>query len=229
VLLLPTGLPRRISKAFPSFAGTVLVFAGAIMDIARLVLEYIRAILSWPVVLGLLGIYFLKTFHQPVADLLRRFTKAAGYGVSIEAAGPSTQLQEIKETGVPRPVEDQLREYVRENPAEVVREFIRTFNAYWFERSFNLIFGTQILLLEYLLDKGKEGESYVGLEQFHREFLRRGGFQTTQFADYLGFLLYLNFIRYEGDPIQVYITPYGVDFVSYLRAQYAGHYRLKPL
>lgn len=199
------------------------------MDVARLVLDFLRVLLSWPVILGLLGVYFLIAFQEPIADVLRRFTKAAGYGVSLEAGNLSQQLQEIKETEITRPVEDDLQKYVKENPELVITRYVQTFNAYWFERSFHLIFGTQIALLEFLLERKTVGEAYVNLELYYREYVQRGGAQTFQFADYLGFLRIANFIRYEGNPIRVYITDYGLDFISYLRAQYAPIYRSKRL
>lgn len=197
------------------------------MDIARLALEYLRVLLSWPIIFGALGLYFLNTFHDPIADVLRRFVRATGYGVSVEAS-PSVQLQEIRQTNVAKPAEDQLHRYIRDNPGQVVNDFLRTFNAYWFERSFNLIFGTQIALLEFLLEKRTDGEAYINLEHFYQEFTKRVSSPVVQFADYVGFLLSANFVRYEGSPIRVYITDYGVDFLSYIRTQYAPTYRLKP-
>ena len=42
-------------------------------------------------------------------------------------------------------------------------EFQRAYNAYFFERTLNAIFGSQLRLLKHLLVKGDEGDSYVAL------------------------------------------------------------------
>jgi hypothetical protein len=147
-----------------------------------------------------------------------------GYGLSIEVAG-ETQLARQEPT-IPKPNENQLEVYVREHPADVITEFIQTYNAYFFERTYNNIFGSQIRVLEHLLAKGEEGETYVGLYAFYAESWTG---TTLQFAQYLGFLKSSNFIRYDGDPIHVRITPYGVDFLSYIKAQYGlGLMSAKP-
>jgi hypothetical protein len=57
-----------------------------------------------------------------------------------------------------------------------------------------------------------------------RLYAENWGFTPVQFAAYLAFLKNRNFIRYDGDPIQVYITPYGADFLSYIHSRFAENF-----
>jgi hypothetical protein len=187
-------------------------------------LELLRILLSWPVAVLVLVLYFLRTFKVQLNALLTsRSVKMQGYGVSIELAS-ETQLA-LPEPNIPKPDENRPVAYVREHPAEVVAEFIRTYNAYFFERSYNNIFGSQIRVLEHLLAKGNEGETYIGLHPFYAQYWTG---TPLQFPNYLGFLKNTNFIRYDGDPIQVRITPYGTDFLTYIQGQYPTTIGLKP-
>jgi len=145
--------------------------------------------------------------------------------VSIELAGEQN-LALRKEQQITRPDENNLERYVRENPSAAIHEFIQTYNAYFFAKILNNIFGSQIRLLEHLLAKGDAGESYVSLHSFYQEHWASTG---LQYANYLGFLKLANFIRYQGDPMQVFITPYGADFVSYIKSVYTSSFlELKP-
>ena len=77
------------------------------MDIAKLVLEYLTVVLSWPVVLGGLVWYFLKR-HRPVVDaFLTRANKLSFSGVTLEKAEyPSAEPSPVdkaapSDSGVP--------------------------------------------------------------------------------------------------------------------------------
>ena len=138
------------------------------------------------------------------------------YGVSLEVAGEQ-QKASVTETHIARP-ENVIESYIRNNPNEVVMEFQSAYNAYFLERTLNAIFGSQLRLLKHLLVKGDEGDSYAALHSFYAEYWDS---TNLEFAHYLGFLKQSNFIRYEGDPMRVCITPYGTDFLSYIKSQYA--------
>lgn len=198
------------------------------MEIARLVLDYLKIILSWPVITAIAIIYFLRLFKEPISDFLSRLVKGQVYGVTVEATTPSEQRKEVQETSVPKPQAD-IEKYISENPQEVLKEYARVLNGYWFERGYNLIYGTQIALLEHLLSKGVDGDFYVNVFPFYQNFLNRSNLTTTQMADYLGFLRDMKFIDItsDGDDLRVKITPYGVDFLSYIKGQYPYSYKYK--
>ena len=196
-----------------------------IIQYIRGALQEVRTFLTWPVVTLIMAFMFKSS----IADFLRRLVKGEGPGGwKFEATKPAEQQQEIKDKSLVQP-EDKTEQYVKDNPKLVIQEFKRTFNAYWFERAYNLIYGTQIEVLEHLETKGDKGDKYINLTPFYNEFLRRSKFTTTQLAHYLGFLKDAQFIEYlgEGANLTARITPYGVDFLSYIKTQYALAYKYK--
>lgn len=198
------------------------------MEIAEIILKYLQVILAWPVVALILGVIFLKWFKDPISDFFRRVVRGEAYGVKIEASSPSEQRKEVKE--IPQPqTHDQIEKYIKDHPKEVIKEYLRLLNGYWFERAFNIIYGTQMDLLEYLSTKGTKGENYINLVSFYNEFVKRSGLASTQMADYLGFLKDMRFIEFveENKAWSVKITAYGVDFLSYVKGQYPSSYRYR--
>lgn len=199
------------------------------MQVANLVLEYVKALVTWPLAVFILGVIFIRTFREPISDFFRRIVRGEAYGVRLEAATPSEQKKEAEESEAFK-TPDEIEKYVKENPKEVIEQYLRVQNGYWFERAYNLIYGTQISLLEYLQTKGTDGEKYVNLVPFYTDFLSRSKLQTTQFADYLGFLAQMRFIEYEGQDtdLTARITPYGTNFLSYIQGQYTTSYKYRP-
>lgn len=195
---------------------------------ADIIIGYIGMILNWltwPVV----TLVIFVMFRNPISDFLRRLIEGEGPGGwKFKTAGTTGQRQEIKDSSHPSP-EDTTEKYVKENPKLVIEEFKKTFNAYWFERAYNLIYGSQISLLEYLSIKGDNGDKYINLTTFYNEFLKYSKFSSTQMADYIRFLKDAQFIEYvgEGTNIIVKITPYGADFLSYIKTQYPIAYKYK--
>ena len=176
----------------------------------------------------ILGVIFLKWFKDPISDFFRRVVRGEAYGVKIEASSPLEQRKEVKE--IPQPqTQDQIEKYIKDNPKEVIKEYLRLLNGYWFERAFNIIYGTQMDLLKYLSTKGTKGENYINLVSFYNEFVKRSGLSSTQMADYLGFLKDMRFIEFveENKAWSVKITAYGVDFLSYVKGQYPSSYRYR--
>lgn len=198
------------------------------METAEIILKYLQVILGWPVVALILGVIFLKWFKDPISDFFRRVVRGEAYGVKIEASSPSEQRKEVKE--IPQPqTHDQIEKYIKDRPKEVIKEHLRLLNGYWFERAFNIIYGTQMDLLEYLSTKGTKGENYINIVSFYNEFVKRSGLASTQMADYLGFLKDMRFIEFveENKAWSVKITAYGVDFLSYVKGQYPSSYKYR--
>jgi hypothetical protein len=214
------------------------------MTYLQLALDLLRLVVSWPVVVFTLGIYFMRKFQQPLANLLSsKNLKMQGPGFTLEVAG-SQQLSAAEstiakpdelattETTVSQAIavqtttieatrnESAEERHVRENPAEVIRTYKTTYNAYMFERALNVIFGSQIRILEHLLSKGEEGEMYTALKPFYDEYW--AGNPEATFDKYLGWLQnFGGFIRSQGDPVRVYITPYGAEFLAYIKQNYS--------
>jgi len=199
--------------------------AGGFMEAARLVLDYLKLALTWPPVTLVLVIAAFRSFRDPLCRLIDRFVEGEGYGVRLKAT-PARQLEEAGES-VQSPSANDIVQFVSEHPEEAKAAYERLFNGYWFERAFNLIFGSQLELLEHLAQRGDAGEQYVNLKRHFDEFLNRGGEKATQMADYLEFLRKMGFMRYDGDAAK--ITPLGVNFLSYLHANYVDVNKLRAL
>lgn len=216
-------------------------------QIAELVLRYLEVLLQWPLAVFTLGLTGMLLFKKPLSDFFSRITSAGGYGIQLSAASPQSQgvakkpgapelanavenQPSISEQGPPM-VPQQAIHYVQQNPAQVLEEYLRIFNAYRYERALNQIYGTQIDMLQYLSTKGTEGDAYTNLAVFFEEFRRRAGDTKYQMPDYVRFLHTLGFIEYFGDQpnFKVRVTPAGLGFLSYVRGEYPLIYDKRPL
>ena len=132
-------------------------------EITNWVLEFPKVI-SWPLAVLILGLVFIKKFQKPVSKFLQNLVSAEGPGGwKLKSVEPLDQQREHKEINE---LEKYLSEggaekYVRENPKKVIEEYQRVNNGFFFERTFNLIYGTQIFLLEDLITKGIEGKNIL--------------------------------------------------------------------
>jgi len=95
--------------------------------------------------------------------------------------------------------------------------------AYHFERTYNLIFGSQIRLLEYLAGRGDAGADLRGVYAFYAgaHFVPEG----YPFQSYMGFLKTQGVVE-ESPPNGYRITELGVRFIVYLNE--SKHNKLKP-
>jgi hypothetical protein len=146
----------------------------------------------------------------------------------LEAAAPASQQKEIKFDEKPLSLTDPER-YVLEHPKETIQEFFQLANKYQFERIYNIIYGTQIHILERLLSKGTEGENYINLVPLYQEFIKRSSLMTVQMSDYLKFLetMKLTETAFKDNNMFVKITAFGADFLSYINTQYGVFVRGK--
>ncbi|MEK7165079.1 MAG: hypothetical protein AAB779_03975, partial [Patescibacteria group bacterium] len=170
------------------------------MEMANIVLQYLEVFLGWPVVILILGLAFMQWFKKSISSFLERLIVGEAYGVRLEASSPSNQQKELKKEDMP--LQD-IEKYIRDNPKEVIRDYQRIFNSYRFERAFNIIYGTQMDLLEHLSTKGDNGDKYVNLILFYNEFIKRSNLTSTHMADYLEFLKNNQFIEYVDDIVKI--------------------------
>ena len=191
------------------------------MEITKMFLEFLKVFISWPVTTLILVIYFLRSFRESLSDFFQRVEEGEGYGIKLKATTPSDQRREVKDAPSFSDLDD-VEKYVSQNPKAVILEYRKLLNGFRWERAFNLIYGTQLRLMEYLEQKGSLGEKYVNLLPFYNEFVKRSKLSATQYADYLGFLRDSQFIEISGteNDLVVKITPYGIDFLSYIKGQY---------
>lgn len=120
--------------------------------------------------------------------------------------------------------------YVIKNPAETIVEYRRLLFDYNCERLFNSIYGTQISLLEFLAARPTEGITLPEIAPFHSAHQAFVGHTGYQLRDFVTFLLVFGVLLAEGPPEnQRYrITQYGVEFLSYIKANYPTLWNLRP-
>jgi len=194
----------------------------------NMTLEYLKVFLSWPVVVLALGLLFLYNFKHQISNFLSRVTEGEAYGMKFKANSPQdSALTTDTEHVIP---ENDAIKWVTENPEKAIEEYNRVNNSYKWERAMNFIYGTQIDLLDALSKRGDVGELYVNLAFFLDEHQKRIGNSSYQMADYLNFLQLLGFVISEGDSnnLRIKITPYGLSFLSYIKASYADTWNKKP-
>jgi len=196
------------------------------MEIAEIVLSYIQVLLNWPFLGACLIFIFILIFKEQIGDFLSRLVRGKVGGFSVIATKPLKQEKVIKEDKIKNP-KDRAIEYMKKFPEEAFKEYVHTYNAYFFERTFNIIFGSQIDLLEYLADKEDKSEKSINLYTFYNSFMIKTIPPRVIFDQYLDFLESCKFIKIiirENEKI-VEITPHGLNFLSYIKSQYPTMYK----
>jgi len=217
----------------------------------QLLLEYLKVLLSWPPIALLITFIFFARFRLAISNLLNRVTEGNFFGQGFKAAPPNQSLESggvaedllIKaseaqsNTGAqqnietPTPLPPELAndpqalvaiEWVKGNPIQTVIEYKRLLLNYNFERLFNIIYGTQILLLEYLSSRSGETVALTQLAQFHLMYLSKPKATSYELQDYVNFLVTYGVIAVAGVPNQqtYSLTPHGVQFLAYIKTNY---------
>jgi hypothetical protein len=195
------------------------------MKIEEIVLQYLQVVLSWP----LFAIILIFLFKKQISDFLNRLIKGKVGSVSFEAS-PTKQEKVI--------VEDDKKnrgiQIIEDNPKKAYEEFLKLYEEYFFERSFNIIYGTQINLLEHLDKKPDKSEKYNFLFiKFYHKHLGTKPKTKKPYNQYLDFLEINKFIeilnvdqKYSERILK--ITPSGIKFLSYIKTHYSERYKNKP-
>lgn len=199
------------------------------MDIANVILQYLKVLFSGPIITLILVISFFVLFKDSISDFISRLIKGEAYGVKFQAGNPSEQKKEAEELPQIKP-QDELERYVKDNPKEVIKNLIEISRKFRFERIFNVIYGTQINLLIYLSTKGEPGDKYINLVSYYNDFMIRSRLYSAKIEDYFGFLHTMKLIEFfdEGSNFSVKITPEGINFLSYIKSEYSASFNYKP-
>lgn len=198
------------------------------MEITNIILQFLKVLFSWPVITLVLVISFLKLFKGPISSFIRRFIKGEAYGVKIEASSPTEQRKEAEKLPQIQP-EYVLEKYIKENPKEVIKDLIDITKKYHFERIFNIIYGTQISLLDYLNTRGDIGDKYINLVTYYNDYILRSKLFSAKIEDYFGFLSAMRLIEFYGERsnLSLRITPLGINFLSHIKIEYPATYKYK--
>jgi hypothetical protein len=215
----------------------------------QLLLEYLKVLLSWPPIAFLTAVIFVARFRAAIDDFLKRLVEGNILGqvfkavpppqqslpsgatedrlaVAAEAAPPAAIAEDLPPELAGDPLAPAAVSYVRTNPAQTVIEYKRVLLAYNAERLFTRIYGTQIALLEYLALKGGAFVPLAELSQFHEEHQKKAGSAEYQLRDYVNFLVGFGVAAIAGpeNSYEYRITQHGVEFLSYIKANYPAHW-----
>lgn len=209
----------------------------------KVLLEYLKVILSWPPIALVIAMLLIP--RGAIGDFLKRVVQGNVFGQEFKAVLPTQQTEnnitEDKLTLAAKsnpqtqqntetlpaelanePYAQEAVNYVRHHPVETVIEYRQLSFNYNAERLFAKIYGTQISLLEFLSSK-PEGQSNLGaLVQFHDEHQRRAESTNYQIRDYMNFLINQDVVSIsgEGNAHQYSISDHGIQFLSYIKANY---------
>ena len=199
------------------------------MEITNIVLQYLKIVFSWPVITFILFICFFVLFKDPISDFIHRLIKGEIGNVKLQATSPADQKKEAEEFPPIQP-KNELELYVKNNPREAIETIIKISRNFRFEKTFNIIYGTQINLLTHLSTKGDSGDRYINLAFYYHDYISRSKFYSAKIEDYFGFLEAMQMIEFfgEGNNVSIRITPEGINFLSYIKKEYPTTFNYKP-
>ena len=127
---------------------------------------------------------------------------------------------------------DALVEWMHANPGPSLDDYVDKVFQLQCERTFNIIFGTQVQALVYLdnatLTTPAPGAAFTSLYASHVELT--GGTPGRQLSEFMGFLVTSGLVRNVGTaegPLYQ-ITENGRQFLSYIRQYYPFQWNAKP-
>lgn len=199
------------------------------MEVSNIVLQYVKIFLSWPIVVFVLVVIFIRQFKEPISSFISRLVKSEFGSFKLQTSSPEQQKKEARE--IPQTQsEDELENYVRNNPRQAIKTIIDISRNFRFERIFNIIYGSQIRLLLSLRLRGDSGDKYINLCSYYDDYINRSRLYSAKTEDYFGFLYSMKLIEYFGEipNYSVKITPEGIDFLSYIKNEYPTTFKYKP-
>lgn len=179
----------------------------------KLILEYLRVLLTWPPVVLVIFVIFSFKFTKSINQLIGRIIKAKIFGQEIDVAPDQSKVYAEKESlpgrsartigsfkvknarrNMPLPPElendphaKDAIQWVKQNPELTVVEYKKVSTYLGFERLFNAIYGTQISLLDFLALRPNEAIEVAQLVKFHKDYLDRPGSVSYEFSAYIIF------------------------------------------
>ena len=209
------------------------------MDQARLVLDYVEAVV-WPVVVAGLLVTALLLFRPEIGRLIDRMRRLAVGPGSAEFTQAEQGVRGRAEAAGEAP--EKLAELVRQRAEQLEREYqtrgadlserLGAADFYWYcERVYRTIYGSQIALLQHLQARDPAGSSVGALVPFFQQHVKAVQLVNPAYAGsfdaYIGYLAASQLIVQDPtDPTRYRISPQGVGFLAYL--PWAGIPAWKP-
>lgn len=172
-----------------------------------LFLEYLKVVL-WPAV----AMYVIVTFQSQISRFLNRLFRAELPGGFVFDAEKQTS-QEItpqQKESAERTIEEQTKNKVDDELALKDMQID-------FERTYNLIYGSQLWLL-HVLQNSPHGIGRIELEKYFAQTKQRfnSAFEYWDLTTYLQFLFKKELIEFDEQTQTYKITNRGITFLSYI-------------
>lgn len=200
-------------------------------NLSEQILKYLMIIISWPVVVFLMALIF----KDEMANFINRIVGAKFPGGEIQTA-PQLETPKSQDDNITMasPQNKELVEQIREEYEERFKNYETNIKAtvdslfdeiskkdleLEFERIYNLIFGSQVRLLEILLPNSGDGLPRNFMDSFFNNVKSLWSNLATWNTDsYLGYLIGVNLI--EMTTMGNYkITSKGEGFLSYITSR----------
>jgi hypothetical protein len=217
-----------------------------------LTLEFLKTILSGPVVTLTIAILLLYFFHEDVSTLLGRVESADFFGQKVKVYPPNQQAAAVNEPDelkteieeapannepqvvVPNDLADDPEAagsiaYIHSNAAETYRIYKNLRTELRYEQIFGNIYGTQVNLLKSL---NADPETPVHKDAVEKAFAQHKLLapNTPNSDNWLLFLVNHRLLEVDGTAeLPIYrISQFGRDFLSYIKRNYPYIWNSKP-
>lgn len=188
---------------------------------ATLVLDFLRILFSWPV----LVLFLVLFFRREIRRLLDRVSRVKAGDKEIDF---SPTEQKVPNAELPEEVfgeenvlsEHELRRMIAsaENVAELSRDNTELKKALTFERLYQQIFGNQLMFLQRLRKAGDAGLSYREVSDWYLELMTYR--KKMPFEKWLSFLQEAKLVSRSTptgeENSMLHLTDSGSDFLEYL-------------
>lgn len=187
---------------------------------ADLAVQILRILISWPVVIGSLGLVFLLRHKEAISDLVKRLSELAFPGGSVAFAKPDQQSHS------PTPTLEEVTRKVTGERDAAYQAAVGFAKWWWFEKVWNLIYKSQIAILEAIAPVATGSIRWMDL--YNRFYLpvaaANPGFSAYPFPQYMAFLgSTAGFIAWDlsvdAQNPPVALTPLGREFLQYMASQ----------
>lgn len=186
-----------------------------ILDIIRAIFEYIKT-LSWPVVVLFMFLILLREIKNLI-NRINYIKWPGGPEINTKQTKPSKEIPKISEETENKKLEEIKKS--SQDKEELLNQVVILQIALHFERTYNLIFGSQIRLLENLRKYGSVGMKYEDVAAYYQGVLVTYPYMVSyHLTQYLDFLVGAKLVEVtqQGDNRVVKIVPLGIDFLEYL-------------
>ena len=190
-----------------------------LLDLSKIIGEKIFILLqSFPFIIFIIVLIFRKQIALKISDMSH--ANIAGHSLDFQKkAQDNIATQEVSKNY------DELTKLIASNPKNAKDEYLKLTTHLHYERTFNLIFGTQIMLLEKLEKSVPNGQPYEDLRIFWLESCRLFKNDSYGYEQYIGFLKTALLITYNNK--NIVLSTGGKDFLNYIRNYYPVTYASK--